>query len=107
MGFDASRARQVLEAVGWDVMKAVAVLTDDGAGGSSSTTSNGSSSGGRSRSSSSPAPPGKKELRFKIPSNVKPGMTVTIADGQSGKRHSVRVPQNARPGTELRIFVDK
>ena len=52
-------------------------------------------------------PPGKKELRFKIPNNVKPGMTVTIADGQSGKRHSVRVPQNAKPGTELRIFVDK
>ena len=71
--------------------------------------SHGSSSlgGGRSRSASSPAPPGKKELRFKIPSNVKPGMTVTIADGSSGKRHSVRVPANAKPGTELRIFVDK
>merc|ERR1712166_669619 len=112
MGFDASRSRQVLEAVGWDVMKAVAVLTDDDtSGGSSGGSSGGGGSsslgGGRSRSASSPAPPGKKELRFKIPSNVKPGMTVTIADGSSGKRHSVRVPANAKPGTELRIFVDK
>lgn len=109
MGFSASRARQVLEAVGWDVMKAVAVLADDGPGGggsSSSSSGGGSSSGSRSRSSSV-APPGKKELRFKIPANVRPGMTVTIADGKSGKRHSVKVPANAKPGTELRIFVDK
>jgi len=109
MGFSASRARQVLEAVGWDVMKAVAVLADDGpgGGGGSSSSGGGSTSGSRSRSPSSVAPPGKKELRFKIPANVKPGMTVTIADGSSGKRHSVRVPANAKPGTELRIFVDK
>jgi len=104
MGFSASRSRQVLEAVGWDVMKAVAVLTDDGpisSGGSSGI------GGNSSATPSTPTPPGKKELKFKIPASAKPGKLVTVADKQSGKRYSVRVPENTRPGTELRIFVDK
>ena len=55
--------------------------------------------------SSGSVPPGKRALRFKIPPNVSPGQTVTIEDKQTGKRHAVKIPANARAGSELQIFV--
>ncbi len=79
MGFNAHQARLTLEAVGWDIGKAVAVLSNDPApqsGANQLDVAGGSS--------------GKRPLRFKIPPGVSPGQTVTIQDSATGKKHAVR-----------------
>ena len=79
MGFNAHQARLTLEAVGWDVTKAVAVLSNDPA---PRPTANQPPAAGVSA--------GKRPLRFKIPPGVSPGQTVTIQDSATGKKHAVR-----------------
>ena len=101
MGFDETMSRNALEATGWDVQSAIALLLNEG--GMSGAPSSGSSA-------SLPQPvtqssgSGKKKLRFKIPPNVSPGQTVTISD-PSGKKYAVKVPAHAKPGSTLQIYV--
>lgn len=94
MGFDAHQARLTLDAVGWDVTKAVAVLSNDPA-----------PQPGANRPPVAGGNAGKRPLRFKIPPGVSPGQTVTIQDSATGKKHAVRIPNGASPGSELQIFV--
>ena len=101
MGFDETKSRNALEATGFDVQAAIALLLNEG--GMSGAPSSGSSA-------SLPQPvtqssgSGKKKLRFKIPPNVSPGQTVTISD-PSGKKYAVKVPAHAKPGSTLQIYV--
>merc|ERR1711871_1391879 len=94
MGFNAHQARLTLEAVGWDVQKAVAVLSSDTEPRAPT-----------QRSSTTAGGHGKRPLRFKIPPGVSPGQTVTIQDSATGKKHAVRIPNGASPGSELQIYV--
>lgn len=102
MGFDAQQARQTLAAVGWDVRKAAAVLSDDLGASSNSISSNAGSSSSRAVQQ---AKQGTRTLRFKIPNGMSPGQVVTIQDPVTKSHHRVTIPQNASPGALLSLQV--
>ena len=105
MGFDPTMARNALDAVGWNVESAIALLLSDGDISGSANNIIGNTVSNPPQVLASSGERGKKKLRFKVPDNVKPGQTVTIAEKPGGRKYAVKVPPHAKPGSTLQIFV--
>ena len=108
MGYREEDCLRVLPTVHNDVNLAVEELSKDERSGSGGGGSEGKESEKMSRSESGEGKSessGGKTLEIELPAGLDPGMEIAVQDPETGKQHTIIVPDNYTPGVKMNVDI--